>query len=131
MSREKVQQSLTNLENALMRLEEALTIQHPNQLYIDGTIQRFEFALELYWKTLKRLLEVEGIQASTPKATLKEAYQIEWLNDETAWLQMLHDRNLTSHVHDETIALRIYEDIKRYFPEMKQVFEKIKLRQLN
>ena len=67
-------------------------------------------------------------QTDTPKATLKEAFQIGWLHDESAWLQMLQDRNLTSHVYDETIANRIFQDIKKYFPEMQQVFKELKQR---
>lgn len=117
---------MTNLEKALSRLNDALQIPNPDQLYIDGTIQRFEFTLELFWKTLKRLLAVEGIETDTPKATLKEAFQIGWLHDESAWLQMLQDRNLTSYVYDETIA--IFQDIKKYFPEMQQVFKELKQR---
>ena len=128
MSAIKIQQSMTNLEKALSRLNDALQIPNPDQLYIDGTIQRFEFTLELFWKTLKRLLAVEGIETDTPKATLKEAFQIGWLHDESAWLQMLQDRNLTSHVYDETIANRIFQDIKKYFPEMQQVFKELKQR---
>ncbi len=128
MSTIKNQQSLSNLEKALSRLNEALQIPNPDQLYIDGTIQRFEFSLELFWKTLKRLLATEGIETDTPKATLKEAFQIGWLHDETAWLQMLEDRNLTSHVYDETVANRIFQDIKKYFPEMQQVFQELKMR---
>jgi len=126
MSKEKADQSLTNLENALARLEEALQIEKPNQLMIDGTIQRFEFVLELFWKTLKRLLELEGIQAETPKSTLKEAYQIGWLHDETAWLSMLRDRNLIPRAYDEEMAKRIFDEIKKHFPELKQVFQERK-----
>lgn len=128
MSKIKIQQSLTNLENALARLDEALKIKNPDQLYIDGIIQRFEFTLELFWKTLKRLLDSEGINSDTPKNTLKEAYQIGWLHDEVAWLQMLNDRNLTSHVYDADTAKRIYVDIKKYYPEMERVFQEIKIR---
>lgn len=128
MSKEKVKQSLSNLENALSRLREALEVDTPNSLIIDGTIQRFEFCLELYWKTLKRMLALEGIQTDTPKNTLKEAYQLGWLHDETAWLQMLRDRNQTSHAYDEEMAQRIYNDIKQYFGEMEQVFSELKQR---
>lgn len=122
MSKEKVEQSFSNLENAISRLEEALAVKEPDSLVIDGTIQRFEFMLELFWKSIKRLLAVEGVQVDTPKNALKEAYQLGWLHDETAWLQMMRDRNLTSHVYDEEMAERIYEDIKKYFGEMKTVF---------
>ncbi|WLR51119.1 nucleotidyltransferase substrate binding protein [Bacillus tianshenii] len=126
----KLNQSVSNLEQALYRLEEALKEDLSNSLVVDGTIQRFEFTIELYWKTLKRLLESEGIETKTPKETLKEAYQAGWLENESAWLQMLKDRNETSHTYNEELALDILENIKTYFPEMKSTFlfvkEKVK-----
>ena len=122
MSEEKVLQKLTNLGNALTRLAEALAEPIAGSLAIDGTIQRFEFVFELFWKTLKDVLELEGIQTNTPKETLQEAYRIKWLLNETIWLQMLKDRNQTSHIYSETTAKTIYEKIKEYFPEMKRVY---------
>jgi len=89
------------------------------RLAIDGTIQRFEFVIELFWKTLRRLLAEEGIQTDTPREALQQAFQIRWLRDEAAWLQMLKDRNETSHVYDELAARRIYERIKRYRGELE------------
>ena len=122
----KVRQSIENLERALLRLEEALKEDPHNSLVVDGTIQRFEFTIELYLKTLKRLLLSEGIDAKTPRETLKEAYQAGWLEDEKAWLQMLKDRNETSHTYDEEMALKILANVKQYFPEMKTTFVKLK-----
>ncbi|MFD1851712.1 nucleotidyltransferase substrate binding protein [Oceanobacillus bengalensis] len=126
MSDRKVMQSLNNLEKALGRLEEALQEDDMNSLYIDGTIQRFEFTIELYWKTLKRLLLIEGIQTKTPRETLKHAFAAGWLENEQAWLQMLRDRNETSHVYDEEMARKIYENISSYFPEMQTTFQRLK-----
>lgn len=108
MNARKVEMSLRNLKRALDRLSEALEVPESNTLAIDGTIQRFEFALELFWKTLKRLLAEEGVETSTPKDTLRKAFQVGWLTDEGAWLQMLSDRNTTSHIYDEETAKRIY-----------------------
>lgn len=117
---------MVNLDNAMKRLEEALEEDPSNSLIVDGTIQRFEFTIELYWKTLKRLLLIEGIETKTPRETLKEAYQAGWLNREEDWLQMLRDRNATSHTYDEAAAREIVEHIHQYFPEMKKVFTFIK-----
>lgn len=122
----KLKQSANNLEKSLLRLEEALHENLDNSLIVDGTIQRFEFTIELYWKTLKRLLQAEGIAAKTPKETLKEAYQVGWLENEKAWLQMLRDRNETPHTYNEELALQILENIQGYFPEMKQTFFNLK-----
>lgn len=76
MSDPKSVQSLLNLGKALERLREALQVPQESVLAVDGTIQRFEFAIELYWKTLKRLLAQEGIVTNTPRETLQRAYQI-------------------------------------------------------
>lgn len=126
MSKRKTMQSLTNLGKALDRLEEALGEKEMNSLYIDGTIQRFEFSLELYWKTLKRLLAEEGIETKTPRETLKQAFKVEWIDNEHAWLQMLRDRKETSHVYDEEKARNIYANIVEYFPEMKKTYTYLK-----
>lgn len=116
MSANKIGQSLRNLERAVSRLKEALNEPETNPLAIDGTIQRFEFAFELNWKTLKRMLEAEGIAAATPRAVLREAFTAQWIDDEAAWLQMLSDRNDTSHTYDVAIARRVYGHIRDNFP---------------
>lgn len=122
MSDIKIQQSLANLGRALQRLKEALGETPTNSLYVDGTIQRFEFCIELFWKTFKRLLASEGIEATTPKECLKKAYQVRWIDNEEAWLQMLRDRNETFHDYDEESANRIYNHIRENFPEMERVY---------
>jgi nucleotidyltransferase substrate binding protein (TIGR01987 family) len=126
MSEIKIKQSMVNLENALQRLKEALDEPKHNALIIDATIQRFEFVIELYWKTLKRLLDSQGIHATTPKEVLKKAYVAEWLKNETAWLQMLEDRNETSHVYDEEKAKEIYQHIHNNFSELQKTFKFLK-----
>ncbi|KIH77866.1 nucleotidyltransferase substrate binding protein, HI0074 family [Geoalkalibacter ferrihydriticus] len=122
MNDQKAIQGLANLEKALKRLDEALREPDTNSLVVDGTIQRFEFVIELYWKTLKRLLAVDGITANTPREALQKAFAAHWINDETAWLQMLRDRNGTSHLYDEAAARRIYAHIRQYFPELQKTF---------
>lgn len=74
---------------------------------------------------LKRLLLSKGIEAKALRETLKDAYQVGWLQNEQGWLQMLKDRNETSHVYDEKIARNILENIIGYFPEMKKAFQKL------
>jgi nucleotidyltransferase substrate binding protein (TIGR01987 family) len=123
MSASKHSQSLLNLEAALERLQEALQEPETNKLALDGTIQRFEFVIELFWKTLKRLLASEGVQTDTPREAIKHAFQLKWLADETAWLQMLKDRNETSHVYDEIAARRIYDHVKQYYPQLEATYK--------
>jgi hypothetical protein len=51
----KVQHTFSQLERALRRLQEALAETTDNSLVIDGTIQRFKFVMDLYWKLLKHI----------------------------------------------------------------------------
>ena len=115
--------SIGNLKRALRRLGEALQISDDNALVVDGTIQRFEFAIELCWKTLRRALLVEGIETTTPREALREAYRVHWLEDEAVWLSMLKDRNETSHVYSEEKAREIYGRIGGYHAAMLRVLE--------
>lgn len=101
------ERSLAQLERAVSRLREALDEPPENRLAIDGTIQRFEFTIELCWKVMKRLLSSEGVEARTPREVLRAAFQAGWFDDEAAWLSLLDDRNQTSHAYDETMARRI------------------------
>src|SRR5579871_3730659 len=81
----KLDQSIANLKRALQRLEEATKISGHDSLKIDGTIQRFEFTFELFWKTLKRVFEVEGVEVNTPRETISRAYQANWVQNEKLW----------------------------------------------
>lgn len=126
MSDAKLGHSLASLGRALDRLDEAVAqAEGANPLVIDGTIQRFEFALELFWKALKRLLATEGVATSTPREALRAAYQAHWLDDQTLWLDMLADRSRASHVYDEAIARAIHGRITRYAPVMRATFARL------
>lgn len=122
MSERKVQDSLANLERATKKLEDALEIPKERELVVEGTIQRFEMVVELTWKTLKRALEYEGLHLKTPRESLKEAFRLGWLHDEEVWLDILDQRNTTSHVYlSEELAENNYEDIKTVTPTIRQV----------
>ncbi|WP_448215770.1 HI0074 family nucleotidyltransferase substrate-binding subunit [Endozoicomonas sp. 2B-B] len=88
-------------------------------LVIDASIQRFEFSIELSWKTLKACLAQEGITANTPRECMQQAYAAHWFDDEKAWLSMLKDYNLTSHTYKEDLALEIYRRLPGHYQAMK------------
>jgi nucleotidyltransferase substrate binding protein (TIGR01987 family) len=123
MSQRKLKDSVTNLSRALDKLEEAVNTARTSPLIAEGTVQRFEFVIELFWKTLKRALEFEGRITRTPRETLKETYAVGWVNDETLWLDMLDCRNETSHLYlDPALVDAAYDRIKSYYPEMRRLF---------
>jgi nucleotidyltransferase substrate binding protein (TIGR01987 family) len=115
-----------DLGRSLDRLAEALGISAEEPLAIDGTIQRFEFTFELFWKAVRRLLARQGIEANSPKAVLQQAYRLGWLDDEPKWLKVLEDRNLTSHTYREPLALEIYGRIPAHHAAMREVVQKLR-----
>lgn len=124
---EKTSQSIENLKRALSRLEEAINSSAAghDSLLIDGTIQRFEFCIELFWKVLRRALLENGIESGTPREAIQKAYQVRWLHDEQIWIQMLQDRNRTSHVYEEEIAQEIFSRVPEYYKIMHKAVSDI------
>ena len=120
---DEIRRALDDLVRAVDRLREALAEPESNPLAIDGTIQRFEFTIELFWKTMKRLLARDGVETATPRESLRRAFQAGWIDDEEAWLAMVDVRNRTSHAYREALARGIYQDIRRSFPVMERTLK--------
>jgi nucleotidyltransferase substrate binding protein (TIGR01987 family) len=115
--KERLQYAVSRYSNAVKRLKEAVAMDE-NPLSIDGTIQRFEFTFEQAWKTAQKFLRFEGFDCNSPRNCMKEAFSIGLINDEESWLDMLDDRNMTSHIYDETQAKNIYDRIKTRYAVM-------------
>lgn len=121
MTNQRAKQAIDQLSDALDRFTEILAIPADENTYvIDAAIHRFEFVIELYWKAFKQVLATQGKIITLPKQALQEAYQANWIEDETIWLKMLQDRNSTSHTYKEKNALEIYQHLKDYLPMMKK-----------
>ncbi|MFN5443066.1 MAG: nucleotidyltransferase substrate binding protein [Crocinitomicaceae bacterium] len=121
------EQRFQNFTRAITLLKEieALEIDKISFLEKEGIIQRFEFTLELAWKTLKDKMEFDGILLDkiSPKMVLKEAYQAKYINDIDTWLKMINDRNLVSHTYDfETFELIIPSIQKNYISVLNDLY---------
>ena len=102
-------QKIEHYISALAQLEQAVAIYQKSQqdaLYRDGLIQRFEFTVELAWKSIKEYLEDQGSTTpiATPRAVLKEAFAAGVIQDAEEWNKIITARNITSHVYDEKTA---------------------------
>ena len=95
------EERLIDLGNALERLNEAIEDSKNYKLETlkDSVVHRFEFSLELSLKALKNYLNTQGVlEATTPKQTIKEAFAKGIIENAEIWIDMLDDRNLTSHI---------------------------------
>lgn len=99
------EQRLQNFNRAVGLLAEAVGggIDQMSDLEKEGTVHRFELALELAWKTLKDYLQFAGttVKPVTPRAVIKESFAAGILPDGQVWIDMLNHRNLLSHTYDE------------------------------
>ncbi len=114
-----ITQKYENYCKAVNRIEDVATdFDYGNDILRDALIQRFEFTLEICWRLLKRYLADQGIvNINSPKAVLREAYSSNIISNDTVWIDMVEDRNLTSHIYDEKVAIEISEHIvNKYLP---------------
>lgn len=120
--------ALQKLKSAFGKLKDAVD-KAVDDLDRDGVIQRFEFTFELFWKTSKMFMEYEGFDnCKGPRSCIKEGARRSFLVDCEMLLDMLEDRNKTSHIYDEDtardISKRIKEKYIKAFGNNIQIFEK-------
>lgn len=83
----------------------------------DASIQRFEYSFETGWKAAQRFLrDREGIDAASPSAAVRQSYAVGLLDEPGARqaLEMVSDRNLTTHTYNETLAALIFGRLSSY-----------------
>ena len=117
-----------NYLNALEKLKEAMQIVEPDEVQIDGIIQRFEFTFELAWKTIKEYLEFMGITEDMvgPRGVLKIAFAEGIIHDGDTWIEMMAARNNVSHRYDYEESRQIYIKIKeKYITLLEQLCNKL------
>jgi nucleotidyltransferase substrate binding protein (TIGR01987 family) len=129
-----LEKKLLDFDNALQRLKEShqktIENQHNDNFsfFRDSTIQRFEFTLEIAWKSIKTfLLEAEGIECRSPKSCIKDFFATAHC-DETqinTLLQMVDDRNLATHTYHEALADDIFNAIEEYIHVLTLLFDEL------
>ena len=67
----------------LLKEVQYLRLDELSLLEKEGIIQRFEFTLELAWKTLKDKMEFDGLilDKISPKVIVKEAYKAKYIDN--------------------------------------------------
>ena len=113
---------LNDLNKALLRLDEALK-QPENDFVRDAAIQRFEFCFELAWKAIQAAARLEGQDCASPRAAFSTAWRDGWISNEIAWLDMLDERNKTSHTYREAMAKEVFDNLPRHLPHLNQLHQ--------
>ncbi len=103
---------VTEFEKALLALQRALA-EPETDLVRDATIQRFEFCVELAWKTAKKQM---GSSTPAPKQIIREMAQAGLIDDVSFWLLSIDQRNLSAHTYNEDLSKEIYAFARKFLP---------------
>lgn len=116
---EKLEALIKQFQKTIERLEEVLS-EPKTDIVRDSAIQRFEFTLDLSWKTLKTFLEEKkGIICASPKECFREAYRQGIIEYDENWIKFVDMRNETVHTYHEETAELIYNQLPGALPHFK------------
>lgn len=98
----------------------------------DGTIQRFEYTIDSFWKFINIYLEIEkGVvfNGTSPKEILKVALKNKLIDDDEylSLFNAVSDRNITSHIYNENIAKNVVKNIFNYYQVILNIVNRIDL----
>ncbi len=129
----RFKQRFQNFESNFKHFKSALNIKGPSITERAGLIQFYEMTFDLAWKTLKDLVEANGEEGfQTPREVIKKAFQLGYLQEGREWLKALDDRNITSHVYDEDVAIQVEETVRKvYAPLLEELYIFLKNKTLN
>lgn len=114
--------SILEFEKALNSLEQVI-LMPKTDVTRDAAIQRFEFCVELSWKTSRKIM---GTTTSAPKQVIREMAQANYISDVPLWLEAIDKRNITSHTYNESLAEEVFSFINTFFPHAKDLLNKLK-----
>lgn len=105
------------------RLDEVLQ-KSKNDINRDSAIKRFELCFDLAWKSMKIFAQQEGVECYSPRACIREAFQLGLIDDDD-WLRMIDDRNKSVHLYKEEYANEIYLRLPGYLILFQQLIKKL------
>ncbi len=94
-----------------------------------GAIQAFEFCYELAWKTIKKFLESENFEVTSPKDTFRKAAINGIISNPEIWFDFQNIRNITVHTYEEDNILLVLNAFDSFSIELEKVI--INLEKLN
>ena len=115
---------LEDLEKTITRLEEAVKLKKTD-IVRDSAIKRFELCFDLAWKNIQIYARKEGMDCHSPRGCIKTAFQLNLIEYDERWLEMLEDRNLTVHMYKENIAEEVYGRLPSYIFLLKGLIQKL------
>jgi nucleotidyltransferase substrate binding protein (TIGR01987 family) len=131
---QRFEDGLDNYRRACHKFSEAVTRREEiyregfGDIYLDLVVKRFEFTFDTSCRAIKRYLNFIGMDCPNPRGCFKEGYVQRVIADEAIWLDMIEQRNLTSHVYNESEVAEILGKIDRYRLAFQQLLDTLEAR---
>ena len=113
------QQRFGNYKKALAKLGEAVKLDAErtlSELERQGIIQAFEYTHELAWKVMQDFFVYQGnTELRGSRDATRQAFSADLIMDGDSWMEMIKNRNRTSHTYNEAISEEIYKNIVTLF----------------
>lgn len=130
---------LNDLEKALTGLETALALdlssftEQETDVFKNGQIQKFEYSIELLWKTIKQYFEDKKDERILYAKDAIKAYFMEG-NFEDKMYEILFDaiesRNLLSHIYKSETFELIHPHLNDYAKAIRYTYSSLRLQAL-
>ena len=110
------QQRFANYKKALSQLEKFIAKGQLNELEEQGLIQAFEYTHELAWNVLRDYLREQGNFAlHGSRDATREAFKLDLIDEGQVWMDMITDRNRSSHTYNQATANSIAAHITQHY----------------
>ncbi len=122
-----LEQSRADFERIVVRWAEALAAgaKTGSDRDRDSAILRFELAYEVVWKLLQRMTRLQGLEAAGPREAFAQAFKLGWIEDETAWFDIITARNLAVYVYRESSATALAAELPRHLVTFQRLLAKL------
>ncbi len=121
--------ALARFQEALDRFSEEDSSSVDYHFFRDAVIQRFEFTFEIFWKFLGTYLSVEHgivLESFGSRRVFRECLtqNILTIEERNQCMNMVGDRNRTSHTYEEELAENLVANLPQYAQLMRSVLDR-------
>ena len=89
-----------------------IMVEPESEIIRDAAIKRFEFTIEIAWKTIKKIMNWRGIEANSPKQIFRLAASQGIVDDLLVWFDFVDMRNETAHTYNEDTSQSSVQETK-------------------
>lgn len=114
---------LNDFEKSVKNLKEILE-EKKTDIVRDAAIKRFELCFDLNWKLIKNFAKKQGVECLSPRQCFKVGFQLKIIEHDEKWLNMINDRNLSTHLYKEEKADEIYSKLSDYLKLFQSLLDK-------